>query len=52
MESQSQPALIHFNEFKSNRIMFDEAGIQYVSVASGTGCENFLPENTTQLCGI
>jgi hypothetical protein len=52
-QSQTQPILIHFNEFKSDRIMFAEAGINYINVVNIADCKNptlFLPENTTQLC--
>jgi hypothetical protein len=52
-QSKTQPILIHFNEFKSNRIMFAEAGITYVNVTDPADCKDaafFLPENTTQLC--
>ncbi len=51
--SQNRPLLIHFNEFRSNRIMFADAGLNYVVIPEASKCigaRNILPENTTKLC--
>ena len=50
LQSKTRPVVFFFNEFKSNRIMFDEAGINWTQTYDSSTCARFLPEITTELC--
>lgn len=52
--SQKAPILVYFNEFKSTRVMLQEAGVNYVTTTNEASCPGrfarILPENTTEFC--
>lgn len=54
-DSQTAPVQVLFNEFKSNRIVLQEAGINYTTVPNAADCVNpqeLLPESTTDFCNV
>jgi hypothetical protein len=53
LRSRTQPILVHFKEFKSTRVMLNEAGVRYRTTDDARACKTFqrvLPENTTEFC--
>jgi hypothetical protein len=51
--SRKSRVLVYFNEYKSTRVMLQEAGVNYVSTTDHANCPTFsrlLPENTTEFC--
>jgi hypothetical protein len=54
-DAEVSPILVYFNEFKSTRVMLQEAGINYITTADINACpkpgfRQLLPENTTEFC--
>jgi len=52
--SETQSVLVYFNEFRSTRMMLNEAGVRYTVTNNPDSCRNgfqrLLPENTTEFC--
>lgn len=53
-ESQKKSVRVYFNEFRSTRMMLDEAGVNYTVTNNPNSClkgfRELLPENTTEFC--
>lgn len=52
-KSQKRPILVKINQFKSNRIMLEQANIRYISTPDPKACPTFkrlLPQSTTEFC--
>jgi hypothetical protein len=54
--SQTHPYVVYFTDFRSTRVMLDEAGVRYTVTNNPNSCRNgfrqLLPENTTQFCAV
>ncbi len=52
IKNQQEPAVVHFDDFRSNRIRFKELGIKYSEVKE-LGCSEYitLVSSNTKVCG-
>lgn len=53
-ESKTESVLVYYNEFRSTRMMLNEAGVRYTVTNNPNSClkgfQYLLPDNTTEFC--